>query len=170
MFLYLSLVFLHYAVWFSEFPHHPSPNCVEQLIALAMTGAQKEQMKIEVQGTEAQRLEDNEKASSKLEKAQATLDKFTSNEKVLGPDWKVIIAYILPQYKPAEKLAAYQTIPKIQAKLEELEKEKGTTWALFMAEDILKSRANLQLADPGKDLENLDEEVDPSLYGATMEA
>ena len=37
MFLYLSLVFLHYAVWFSEFPHHPSPNCVEQLIALAMT-------------------------------------------------------------------------------------------------------------------------------------
>ena len=50
------------------------------------------------------------------------------------------------------------------------EQEKGTTWALFMAEDILKSRANLQLADPGEDLENLDEEVDPSLCGATMEA
>ena len=56
--------------------------------------AQREQMKVEAKGTEAQRLKDNEKASSKLEKAQATLDKFTSNEKVLGPDWKVIIAYI----------------------------------------------------------------------------
>ena len=132
--------------------------------------AQKGQIKIEAQGTEAQRLKDNEKASSKLEKAQATLDKFTSNEKMLGPDWKVIIAYILPRYKPAEKVAAYQTNPKIQAKLGEFGKEKGTTWALFMAEEILKSRANLQLADPDEDPENLDEEVDPSLCGATLEA
>ena len=56
--------------------------------------AQKEQIKIEAQGTEAQRLKDNEKASSKLEKAQATLDKFNSNERILGLDWKAIIAYV----------------------------------------------------------------------------
>ena len=41
-------------------------------------------------------------------------------------------------------------------------------WVLFMVEDILKARANLQLVDPGEDLENLGEEVDPSLYGAIM--
>ena len=48
--------------------------------------AQKEQMKIEAQGTGARRLKDNEKASPKPGKAQATLDKFTSNEKMLVPD------------------------------------------------------------------------------------
>ena len=64
---------------------------------------------------------------------------------------------------------AYQTNPKIQAKLEELVKEKGITWALFMSEVILKSRANLQLADPDEDPRNLDKEVDPILYSATME-
>ena len=93
------------------------------LSSYAILRAQKEQLKIEAQGNEAQRLEDKEKESSKLKKAQTTLDKFTSNGKILGPDWKVIIAYNLPRYKLAEKLVAYQTNPKIQAKLEELEKE-----------------------------------------------
>ena len=60
----------------------------------AILRAQKEQMKLEAQGKEAQRLKDNEKASSKLEKAQATLDKFNSNERILGLDWKAIIAYV----------------------------------------------------------------------------
>jgi hypothetical protein len=78
---------------------------------------------------------------------------FTKNERMLGADWKAIIAYVLPWYKAAEKVSAYQTNPKIQAKLGELGKEKGTTWALFMAEEILKSQANLQLSDPDEDLE-----------------
>ena len=77
----------------------------------------------------------------KLEKAQASLDKFTSNKKMLGGDWKAVIAYVLPRYKVAEKASAYQTNARIQAKLGELEKEKKPTWALFMAEELLKSRA-----------------------------
>jgi hypothetical protein len=146
----------------------------------AILRAQKEQIKIEAQGNEVQRVKDKNKATAKLEKAQASLDKFTSNERMLGADWKAIIAYVLPRYKAAEKLAACQTIPKIQAKLKELENEKGTTWALFMAEELLKSRANLQPATEtmensvavahDEDLENLDDVGDPSLYGPTMAA
>jgi hypothetical protein len=38
--------------------------------------------------------------------------------------------------------------------LEEIEKEKGTTWAIFMAKELLKSRANLKSAD--KTIDNSD--------------
>ena len=76
----------------------------------------------------------------RLAKAQTALDKFTRNKKMLGGDWKAVIAYVLPRYKVAEKASAYQTNARIQAKLGELEKEKKTTRALFMAEELLKSR------------------------------
>ena len=72
------------------------------------------------------RVKDNEKATSKLVKAQASLDKFTSKEGMLGVDWKVVIAYVLPQYTVAEKVFAYHTNAKMQAKLEALEKQKET--------------------------------------------
>ena len=64
--------------------------------------------------------------------------------------------------------------------MEELEKEKGTTWAVFMAEELRKARADVQPVEETmensdavtaeNDLENLDEDRDPSLYGATMAA
>ena len=77
-------------------------------------------------------------------------------------------------------VSAYQAIPKIWAKLEEIKKETGTTWALFVAEELLKSRATLQPVDktientaavaPDNDPENLDKDREPSLYGSTLEA
>jgi hypothetical protein len=64
--------------------------------------------------------------------------------------------------------------------LEELEKEEGTIWALFIAEELLKTRANLQPVDktiensdavaPDDDPEKLDKTGDPSLYGIAMAA
>ena len=91
-----------------------------------------------------------------------------------------MIIYVLPWYKAAEKASVYQTNAKIQAKWEKLKKEKETTWALFVAEELLKSRANLQLAgetienggavNPGDGPKTLDKEGSPSLYEATMAA
>jgi hypothetical protein len=49
-------------------------------------------------------------------------------------NWKRIIAFALPRYKAADPVPKFQPTPKIQAKLEELEKEKGITWTVFMAE------------------------------------
>ena len=64
--------------------------------------------------------------------------------------------------------------------MEELGKEKGTTWAVFVAEELLKARAELQPVDENidnvdavnaeEDPEKLDESGEPSLYGATMAA
>ena len=101
----------------------------------------------------------------------------------MGSDWKVIIAFILPRYKADEALKNYQTIPKIKAKLDKFEKEKGNTWAVFMAEELLKARADMKIrmelednldnidAVAGKkEHEDMDEDGDPSLYGPTMVA
>ena len=65
--------------------------------------------------------------AAKLEKAHASLDMFTGNKRMLGVERKAIIASVLPRYKVAEKVSAYQTNPKIQAKFKELKKEKETT-------------------------------------------
>ena len=97
--------------------------------------------------------------------------------------WKAIIAFITPRYKADDTLKNYQTISKIKGKLDELEKEKGTTWAVFMAEELLKARADLRTRVESEDnldnidaiaaeneLDNLDNDGDPSLYGPTMAA
>ena len=146
----------------------------------AILRAQKEQIKIEAKGSAKAIAKKVKDGAAKLDKYQATLDKFGGTERIYSDDWKVIIAFILPLYKPAEKVAQCQTIPKIKAKLEELEKEKGTTWAVFMAEELRKARADVQPVEETmensdavaaeNDLENLDEDGDPSLYGATMAA
>jgi hypothetical protein len=62
--------------------------------------------------------------------------------------------------------------------LEELEKEKEIIWAVFMVEELLKALVDLQLVEETMDnsdavtteneLEHLDGDSDPSLYGATM--
>ena len=83
-------------------------------------------------------------------------------------------------------LKNYKTIPTIKAKLEELEKEKGTTWAVFMAVELLKARTEMQTCVESEDVESedilddidtvdtekehddLDEDGDSSLYGPTM--
>jgi hypothetical protein len=144
----------------------------------AILRAQWEPIKIEVQGHAEQRAKELQKLASKLEKDQDALDKFGQAKNMLGGDWKAIIIFVLSRYKAAEKVSTCQTIPKIRAKLEDLEKEKETPWAVFMAEDLLKARAELQAVDETMDNseavntkddpENLDGDGDPSLYGATM--
>ena len=52
----------------------------------AILKAQREQVKIEALGNEAQRIKNNKKPTAKLEKGQASLDKFTSNKRMLGVD------------------------------------------------------------------------------------
>ena len=111
---------------------------------------------------------------------QASPDKFTRNKKMLGGDWKAGIACALPWYKAVVKTSAYQTNVKIQVKLEELKKKKEITWALFVAQELLKLQANLQptgktiengnAINPDSDPDHLDEEGGTGLYRATMAA
>ena len=81
----------------------------------AILRAQREQLNIEAPRNEAQRMMNNKKATAKLDKTQASLYKSISNKKMFGGG-----------YKAAEKVFVYHTNAKIQANLEELDKEKKT--------------------------------------------
>ena len=107
----------------------------------AILRAQKEQLRLEAEGTAAVRAKKIKDATEKLGKAQAVLDKFRRKEKMTAPDWKVVIAFVLPRYKANEPVSKCQTIGKIKDKLQELEKAKEVTWDSFVEDELGKSRA-----------------------------
>ena len=107
----------------------------------AILRAQKEQLRLEAEGTAAVRAKKIKDATEKLDKAQAVLDKFRRKEKMTAPDWKVVIAFVLPRYKANEPVSKCQTIGKIKDKLQELEKAKEVTWDSFVEDELGKSRA-----------------------------
>ena len=113
-------------------------------------------------------------AVEKMDKAQAVLDKFRRKEKMTAPDWKVVIAFVLPRYKANEPVSKCQTIGKIKDKLQELEKAKEVTWDAFMEDELGKSRAALPpLEETGNtaadaaelELEDPDDDGDSSIAG-----
>ena len=107
------------------------------------------------------------------------LERFCRQEKINAANWKTIIAFVLPRYKPDEPVSKCQTIGKIKDKLEELEKAKGTTWAASMADKLIKLRAELPPVEENKknskadatalELEDQDGDGDASL-GGTVDA
>ena len=143
----------------------------------AILRAQKEQLRLETKGTAATRAKKSKEAAEKMNKAQAVLDKFHRKEKMTAPDWKVVIAFVLPRYKANEPVSKCRTIEKIKDKLQELEKAKEVTWDAFMEDELGKSRAALppleetgntaaDAADAAElELEDPDDDGDSSIAG-----
>ena len=64
------------------------------------------------------------KSIKKLDKSQTVFDKFGQYKNTKPDNQKVIILFVLPCHKASDAVLKYQTITKIQAKLENLEKKK----------------------------------------------
>merc|ERR1739849_49798 len=67
-----------------------------------------------------------------------------SKEKPSAPDWKNIIKFILPRYDSKQAPSKLTTIVKMEAKLEEFEKENGKTWIELVEEEVVKALQEIE--------------------------
>ena len=83
---------------------------------------------------------------------------------MMAPGWKAIIGFVLPRHSATEAVSKCQTIPLIQAKLDEISRKQKKPWGVFMEKEMTKACANLPAADFSGDIdEENNEDADPDL-------
>ena len=120
----------------------------------AIIRAQHLQLERDTAGSAKAVAKKNKDELAKLDKAKSALTRFQGPDKMRSSDEKTIIDFVLPWYLSTEAVSNCQTIPVIQAKLDEISRKHKKTWGVFMRKEPMKARVKLPATDVSRDIDD----------------